>query len=212
MSRKDILREFALLKRDIRKLKRAREMVTEKLRCLDRERRQLERRRNPFDAQRIEILLVHSEACVGSIRDINKLIADYGPLLVSLCHAADQLVSDHDKAQILGISHIRLQKDIEKLHRIDGAGDGRELFLLISAGHAEHHFENSSSAEQRPLWEVAHLATLQALEEDHGFRESMNDGAMQWLQEMGVPSCRITIGPDGQEHLERIPPTLRVVH
>lgn len=212
MSRKDILSEFAWLKRDIRRLKRAREMVTEKLRSLDKERRQLERMRNPFDAQRVEMLLVHSEACVGCIRDINELIADYGPLLVSLCHAADMIISDHDKAQILGVSHIRLKKNIEKLKGIDGAEDGRELFLLISAGHAEHHFENSPSAEQRPLWEVAHLATLYALEEDGEFRGAINQKMSEWFGELGVPAYQLSHGPDGREDLKRIPPRLRVVH
>lgn len=208
-TRMELLNAFAWMKRGIRSLKLMREDSARGLRSMLRAKHKLEALVSRFDARKIEVLREAIEIHRRARKEINLKISTQGAWLAMFCHDADQILSDHDKAQILGISHIRLERIRSALY---GGGIPLGLFALIHACQAEHRHEYLDVPEQAPLWEVAHLFMLCTMVENDDFRETMSEAAGEWLQEMGVLIYRRTVGPDGKEQLERMPPTLKVVH
>ncbi len=211
-TRMELLNDFAWLKREIKALKIMRSESAEVFRSIRRARRKIEERGSPFDRHKFEALSEAMEIHPDVKKRINDMIAFRGQVLISLCDDADQILSDHDKAQVLGISHISLERIQARMRSV--LTDGEKplgLFTLIHACGAEHRHDYLDFPEQAPLYEVAHLSMLRLLEENDDLRETMAEAAGKFLQEIGVPMYRSTVGADGQERLERVPPKLEVV-
>lgn len=200
------------MKRWIRVLKLAREQAEQCCQSMDREKRKLEARGSRFDARKIEVLAQAMEIQRDVRKEINRKISAQGGWLVMFCRDADQILSGHDKAQVLGISHLRLERILEEVRSVMSEDEGTVgLFALIHACQAEHRCEHMDIPEQAPLWEAAHLSMLHLLETREDLRETMSEAAGRLLAELGIPMYRRTVDADGEEHMKRVPPVLRVV-
>lgn len=212
-TRMELLTDLAWLKREIKLLLIMRSESAEVHRSISRAKRKLEAQGSPFNRRKIEALSAAMEIHPEVRKKINDMISFRGMVLVDLCHSADQLLSGHDKAQILGISHIRFRRILEEVRSVMKDGETPiGLFSLIHTCQAEHRHEYLDFPDQASLWEAARLAMLRLMEENAELRETMSEAAGEWLREMGVPMYQRTVGADGQERLERMPPTLKVVH
>lgn len=114
--------------------------------------------------------------------------------------------SDHERAQLLGISHIAYGRFLQS----ERAGDGS---LLASAAHGAETYGERETAQRdprdAPLRQAFELAMIRALRDSPEFSRK----ADELMQEMlgPIPKYRVVVQPDGKEALERLPPELRVV-
>lgn len=114
--------------------------------------------------------------------------------------------TDHERAQLLGISHIAYGRFLQS----ERAGDGS---LLASAAHGAETYGERETAQRdsrdAPLRQAFELAMIRALRDNPAFSRKANELMQDILGPL--PKYRVVAQPDGRGTLERLPPELRVV-
>lgn len=209
--RKSLLRTFCWFKRLVRRHLAERDALADQWRWLTREKALLEARSNPFDVGRIQNLASAIKQLGDRIGGKRHELADLGGRLVELCEDADALFSDHDKAQVMGVSLTRMQNAI-RAHGDPRDKDRTKLFQLIFVDKIEHHHSEADFITPRdgemPLWEAASAHIMQWLETPEG--KKATEGTFERFFS-GVPVYETYTGPDGVQRFRRRPPKLAVV-
>ena len=130
-ARKVILKTFIKFKRLVRTLISETIPYRDTENRLHRQKSLLEAQNSPFNDHRIEKIEEELDDARGALKAIEHRIARWGWLLYDLCKHADNFLSEHEHAQILGINHIALKKIKRQWEKDTG------LYTLISASHGE---------------------------------------------------------------------------
>lgn len=210
-SRKSILKAFIGLKRLVRTLISETIPYRDTRDRLRRQKALLKAQNIPFNDHRIEKIEEELDDTRGALKAINHSMAMLGWVLYDLCKNADNFLSEHDHAQILGINHVAYKK-----LRESWASEIKEdagLYSLISASHGEYRgnadFIGSDEMNQMPLFTVHYHHFLELLDNNSEFKNRVFQGFDEFFP--GMPKYRRIEYSDGSSELERITPELKVI-
>lgn len=210
-SREETLLAFAKLKRHARTVMREMRNVYAEGRRLDRTAIKLDLENSPFNTAQIESLLeeeaaLHEDSTVDVVT-----LANLGKILVAMCKAADKYLTIHDQAQVLGISHIRLEKIIER--NVRAPADSIPFFELVYRYRAEHQGRAKTPPDlpdEMPLWAMAcELMGWSMI--NHNLDDLVGSITERFANERGPHSLKVVSHSDGAMSFEHRRPGLRIL-
>ena len=216
-NRLEILTLFAKLKRHTRQILAFQRKSSDLFHRCFRVRNKLEAAGSPFNQHRIAAASEGMRAAQDYSRMLHKELAQLGEGLTALCHSADLCLTLHDKAQVLGISHLKLQK------YLDGLPDdeGRSFMDLIFPHNLEGENDPQVKGyiprqlESMPLWNIAYAHYSKMIDEiyDNPEHSDLREEMSEVLRELfpGLPRYEMTTGSDGSAVLKRLPPRLKLI-
>lgn len=204
-ARLQVLTAFSWLKRSARRLSRSCRRLTDEASRLDRERRIMVRRENPFDAHRIEALKKRASALRESVDQIKGNLAEAGQLFITIAHAANGALTFHDKCQVCGISHTAA---IRNMDGKDSVTLEKMVFVHCLEFRGEREFLEPFD-EGSPIWTIYWCRIVQEMQTNSRLQEA---GRKIFDELFGdLPRYQRHIAADGTETFSRMPPRLRVV-
>lgn len=203
---------LVFMKLAIRRIQKSRNSLYDALKPLKAKKASLEEITNPQSKR----FLVHKMAEITeSIANIEaeeqRLVdelADIGSFLIKVMNLYDQYANLHDKAQILNVHHSL----IERIEVIDDME--KSLFNLVFLYHGETTGENETFIGERgtrdcPFFDAIHRAFVKELKENRAFRKATNKFFDDVFSDL--PRYRMFVDANGNQHIERLPPILKVV-
>ncbi|OQW95262.1 MAG: hypothetical protein BWK79_03055 [Beggiatoa sp. IS2] len=203
---------LVFMKLAIRRIQKSRSTLYDALEPLKAEKALLEETTNSESKRFLTHKLVKVTETIANIeaeeqRLVDEL-ADIGSFLIKVMNLYDQYATLHDKAQILNVHHSL----IERIEVIDDME--KSLFNLVFLYHGETAGENETFIGERgtrdcPFFDAIHRAFVKELRENRAFRKETNKFFNDVFSDL--PRYRTFVDADGNQHMERLPPILKVV-
>ena len=204
--RKPFFNEFAYLKRCIRLLLPLKSKITALRIAYRRRKKKLELIQSPFDRYRIAALSDSIVSLDMELIMIDELLAGYGFFLMNLCEDSDEVMSLHDKAQILGGNFVDAKRA-----ECECEAKSIPLFELIFVHKIEYRGKDEiipDALESMPLWNAALCAFMKIARRPDG-KEKMREGLGIFFPEL--PRYNLYEFPDGTKSLLRIAPQFKLI-
>lgn len=205
ITRKDLIEALFCYKRIIRTQLKTQNSLTDAINHTGRLKRLREIQNGAFDKHRIHQL----EKTITTLRqareELSTSLAAAGQLIINLMILADDLLSFHDKCQMLNINHIAALKALN--------GDDTVAFERMVFSYALEYRGNDDCLPMNdlsmPLWNAIHYRFIHELKNNQVLREV----STQVLGEM-LPNVRrylTHVNPNGTKVFKQLPPKLRAV-